>query len=302
MTRRAAPLVGLTVAGTDSGGAAGIAADLATFADHGLHGALAVTALTAQDTTAVHAVHAPPVAFLAAQVDAVLRDLPVAVVKTGMLGSPAAVRLVGDRLAARPGRLLVVDPVLVATSGAVLGDRDVAAAYRDLLPLATVVTPNADEARALLGRDGTDATPAPLLAAALAELGCAVVLTGGPVPGASPERACTDWVAVDGAVHPVAHPWVDTTHDHGSGCTFASALAARLAGLPAGGRAASRVPAPEELVTAVAAAAAYTAGRLAASRGWHLGAGRGPVAHTAAPVAPHPSALPSTTTTPGRDR
>ncbi|MDT9594452.1 hydroxymethylpyrimidine/phosphomethylpyrimidine kinase [Nocardioides zeae] len=276
------PLVALTVAGTDSGGAAGVAADLATFADHGHHGALAVSALTAQDTTAVRAVHVPPLAFLAAQVDAVLGDLPVAAVKTGMLGSPGAVRLVAERLAARPGRPLVVDPVLVATSGAVLGDRDVAAAYRDLLPHASVVTPNLDEARALLGLDPSDATPPALLAADLADRGCAVVLTGGPAPGAAPDR-CIDHVAVPGRPATRAvHPWVDTRNDHGSGCTFAAALAARLAGGPA--RPGHHDPA--DLVAAVEDAASYTAARLERSRAWRLGAGRGPVAHTSAPTHP----------------
>ena len=145
------PHVALTVAGTDSGGAAGIAADLATFAALGIHGACVVTAVTAQDTTGVSDIHAIPISTVEAQLAAVFADLPVAAVKTGMLGSAEAVELVARLCAGRP---LVVDPVLVATSGAVLGGEDVRRAYLDhLLPVASVITPNLDEARAPLGQE-----------------------------------------------------------------------------------------------------------------------------------------------------
>lgn len=250
------PRVVLTIAGTDSGGAAGIAADLATFGHLGAHGACVVTAVTAQDTLGVHAVHPVPLEVVAAQLDAVLDDLPVAAVKTGMLGSPEVVRLVADRV--RRARLpLVVDPVLVATSGAVLGDRHVVDAYRThLLGVATVATPNTDEAAALAGRRGSQDELARLLAAA----GHPVLVTGGAsgrdllaLPGREPEQ--------------IIHPAVDTRNDHGTGCTHSSALAAFLAhGLP--------------LAEAAASAAAYTGGRLVAGRHWRLGRGRGPVAHT----------------------
>ncbi len=256
------PPVVLAVAGTDSGGAAGLAADLATVAALGCHGACAVTAVTAQDTTGVHAVHPVPAATVAAQVGAVLGDLPVAVVKTGMLGSPEVVDLVATHLGHLP---LVVDPVIVATSGAVLGDAAVVAAYREaLLPRALVATPNLSEARALAGRDGS----APDLAAALADLGCAVVVTGGPEwrPG-DPGTTCTDWLCRPGGTPvPVRHPGVATTADHGSGCTYAAALAARLAH-------------GADLEDAADGAAAFVGARLAASSGWLLGRGRGPVSH-----------------------
>ncbi|NYI43920.1 hydroxymethylpyrimidine/phosphomethylpyrimidine kinase [Nocardioides aromaticivorans] len=141
------PPVVVTIAGSDSGGAAGIAADLTTFAALGVHGACVVTAVTAQDTTGVRAVHPVPLDVVAAQLDAVLEDLDPIAVKTGMLAGPDVVRLVARRCA---GRILVVDPVLVATSGAVLGSAAVAAAYREhLLPVATVATPNEDEFEAL---------------------------------------------------------------------------------------------------------------------------------------------------------
>lgn len=252
------PPVVLSVAGTDSGGAAGLAADLATFAALGAHGCCVVSAVTAQDTTGVHDVHPVPLGSVAAQVDAVLGDLPVAAAKTGMLGSPTVVALVAERLAGVP---LVVDPVLVATSGAVLGDAEVARAYREvLLPRATVTTPNADEAAELLGYDGERRK----LAAALTELCPAVVLTGGGTEG-----LCTDWLAVRGG-DPVAltHPAVVTENDHGTGCTYSAALAVEL------GRGA-------ELRLAARRAAVFTTRQLELGRWWELGRGRGPVAHVA---------------------
>lgn len=275
-----APVV-LAVAGTDSGGAAGLAADLATVGHLGCHGACVVTAVTAQDTTGVHAVHPVPVDVVAAQVDAVLGDLPVAVVKTGMLGSPEVVRVVATRLSHLP---LVVDPVLVATSGAVLGDAGVVAAYRtQLLPVALVATPNLTEARALAGRDDA----APELAARLADLGCAVVVTGGPEwrPGQR-SATCTDWVcAPGGRAEPLGHRAVPTTADHGTGCTFASALAALLAQTRGPHPCADTGCPPERLtddvlVSACHRAASYVTAQLTTSSTWRLGRGRGPIAHT----------------------
>ncbi|MFC7360692.1 bifunctional hydroxymethylpyrimidine kinase/phosphomethylpyrimidine kinase [Nocardioides astragali] len=279
------PPVVLTVAGTDSGGAAGIAADLAAIGHLGCHGACVVTAVTAQDTTGVHAMHAVPIDVVDAQVGAVLDDLPVAVVKTGMLGTPTVVALVADRLGHLP---LVVDPVLAATSGAVLGDGSVMDAYvQELLPRALVATPNHDEARVLTGRDD----PPPDLAARLADLGCAVVLTGGPEwrPGRR-ATSCTDWVCLPGGrPEPLAHPAVATSADHGTGCTFASALAALLAHPLAETR--GHCPHPDAgsppadltadvLVSACLRAAAYVTIQLTTSSTWRLGRGRGPVAHT----------------------
>lgn len=259
MSRAATPPVVLTIAGTDSGGAAGIAADLTTIADLGAHGACVVTAVTAQDTVGVRAVHLVPPSIIAAQLDAVVDDLPLAGVKTGMLGSAEVVALVAGRLGRHPAPL-VVDPVLVASSGAVLGDGEVARAYVErLLPVAAVVTPNLDEARALAGGDG----PAGELAGALARCGPAVVLTGGGSSG-----SCTDWVAVPGeAPLALTHPAVETTSDHGTGCTFSAALTVHLA---------HDVP----LTVAVRRAATYTTAQLRLSQHWNLGRGRGPIAHT----------------------
>ncbi|MFE4000356.1 bifunctional hydroxymethylpyrimidine kinase/phosphomethylpyrimidine kinase [Nocardioides sp. YIM B13467] len=252
------PPVALTVAGTDSGGAAGTAADLATFAAIGVHGACVITAVTAQDTTGVSDIHAVPVATVEAQLHAVFDDLPVAAVKTGMLGSAEVVELVARLCAGRP---LVVDPVLVATSGAVLGGEDVRRAYLDhLLPVSTVVTPNLDEARALAGHDGSPEE----LARELAGLRPAVIVTGG-----DPEAigTCTDWLAEPGRPPiPLTHPAVPTKNDHGTGCTYSSALAAHLA------HGASLRDAAER-------AAAYVTRQLTRSQHWTLGRGRGPIAH-----------------------
>lgn len=252
------PPVALTIAGTDSGGAAGTAADLTAFAALGVHGACVITAVTAQDTTGVSDIHAVPLASIKAQLDAVFDDLPVAAVKTGMLGSAETVELVARLCADRP---LVVDPVLVATSGAVLGGEDVRRAYLDhLLPVATVVTPNLDEARALAGHDGSPQE----LAEELAGIKPVVIVTGGD-PAATGE--CTDWLAEPGKpAVPLTHPAITTPNDHGTGCTYSSALAAHLA------RGAT-------VRTAAEQAAAYVTRQLAASKHWTLGRGRGPIAH-----------------------
>jgi hydroxymethylpyrimidine/phosphomethylpyrimidine kinase len=194
------PPVVLTVAGSDSGGAAGIAADLTTFAALGAHGAVAVTAVTAQCTLGVHRVVQLSADDVVAQVRAVFDDLQVAAVKTGMLGSAAVATAVVEALP--PWVPLVVDPVLIATSGAVLASNEVVAAYREVvLPRATVATPNADEA------------------AVLGDLPCP-----GLVTGASVDRL--DGVEISADVVP-------TENDHGTGCTHSAALAAYLAhGLP----------------------------------------------------------------------
>lgn len=258
------PPVVISVAGTDSGGAAGLAADLATFAALGAHGACAVTAVTAQDTTAVRRVVQVGADDVRAQLDAVLGDLPVAAAKAGMLGSAAVAHVVAGLLGGVVP--LVVDPVLVSSSGARLGDDDLVAAYREvLLPGCDVVTPNSDEARALTGLPGS-ASPEEL-AHAVHALGPAVVLTGGdPAAG-----TCRDLVVRDGATTVLEHPAVATANDHGTGCTYSAALAVHLArGL--------------DLETAARRAQAFVARALATSKSWELGRGRGPVAH----VSHHP--------------
>ncbi|UUZ60257.1 hydroxymethylpyrimidine/phosphomethylpyrimidine kinase [Nocardioides sp. B-3] len=210
------PPVVLTVAGTDSGGAAGIAADLATIGHHGCHGACVVTAITARDTTGVHAVHAVPLHVVDAQLSAVLGDLPVTIVKTGMLGSPAVVELVADTLGHLP---IVVDPVLVATSGAVLGDRTVVKAYvehllpragRDAQPRRGPSTHRTRRIAPPTSRRGWQTSGARWCSPAARRAPTGSPSRAGPRDH-SPTRA------------------LDTTNDHGTGCTHSSALAAHLA-------------------------------------------------------------------------
>jgi hydroxymethylpyrimidine/phosphomethylpyrimidine kinase len=260
--------VALTIAGSDSGGGAGIQADLVTFAAHGVHGTSVITALTAQNTTGVTGVHVPPVAFLRAQLDAVLGDLPVAAAKTGMLATEEVVDVVAEAAAA--GRLpnLVVDPVLVSSTGARLLDPGAEVAYVErLLPRALVATPNTREASALLGRRVVTIDDARDAARAIAALGPRwVVVKGGHLTGEDAGGDAVD-VVVDGTTGEATElrlPRVATRNDHGTGCTFAAATVAQLAR----GRS---VP------DALAAAKRFVHAGLTSSSHWALGAGHGPV-------------------------
>jgi len=217
----------LSIAGSDSGGGAGIQADLKAFAAAGVHGATAITAITAQNTLAVCAVEAVSPDMIGAQVRAVADDMGVDAVKIGMLGDAQTVRAVAEALAALPRATpVVVDPVMVAESGARLLDADAQQALIELvLPRATVVTPNLPEARALAG-DGAAAGPdeAEALAGAVHALGSAnVVVTGG-------HRETAVDVFFDGnAVTAIPGPRYPDGCAHGSGCTHSSTLAALLA-------------------------------------------------------------------------
>jgi hydroxymethylpyrimidine/phosphomethylpyrimidine kinase len=210
----------ITIAGSDSGGGAGIQADLKAFAAAGVHGMSAIVALTAQNTREVTAVHEVPVEFVRAQLDAVAADIGIDAAKTGMLSSRATIEAVADWLEEHP-LPLVVDPVLVASSGArLLEDDAVGVLVGRLFPLATVVTPNLLEARALTG---SDAAPADL-AEALVGLGApAALVTGG-------HREEPADHLFDGSEHheiPFAHR--DSGATHGAGCTHSATLAALLA-------------------------------------------------------------------------
>ena len=214
----------LTVAGSDSGGNAGVQADLRVFHDYGLHGCTAFAALTAQNPSGVSAIHAVPPAFVAAQLDAVLGVYDIRALKTGMLGDAAAIEVVAGRLVAHPEIAKVVDPVMIATSGAkLIADGAVDELKRSLLPLATVITPNLPEAAALCGRDA----PAEELARELCETyGCAVLVKGGHSPGAD----AIDVLCDGGEVREFSLPWVaNPVSTHGTGCSLAAALAAELA-------------------------------------------------------------------------
>lgn len=249
------PATALTIASSDSGGGAGIQADLKAFARCGVHGTSAIVALTAQNTLGVRAIHECPPEFVTAQLDALFADLPPAAVKTGMLFSAQIIRTVADALADRQ-LPLVLDPVMIASSGArLLRDDAIQALVGRLFPLATVVTPNLMEAQALTGRDTEDRA---LLAEALVGLGARAAL----VTGGHGQRPIDHLYA--GGSHleiPVQRHPVPATH--GAGCTHSAALAACLA------RGASITDAARQ--AALVASAAVAHGLVG------IGAGDGPV-------------------------
>ncbi|MCK4177857.1 bifunctional hydroxymethylpyrimidine kinase/phosphomethylpyrimidine kinase [Aciditerrimonas ferrireducens] len=268
------PPVALTIAGSDSGGGAGLQADLAAFGAFGVHGTTVVTAVTAQHTRGVEGVWPLPPEAVAAQLDAVLRDLPVRAAKTGMLGDPAVVAVVAERCAAGALPRLVVDPVLVATSGDALAEdpSTLAKAIRDqLLPHATVVTPNLPEAAVLCDFLVPETLDRPADAIeAMAEAGRQLVAAGATMAvvkgGHLQGPSAPDVVVSDTQVLVLDGPRVPTSNDHGTGCTLSAAIAAGLAqGMPA--------------LAAVQRAKAYVAAALESAKDWRLGAGRGPVDH-----------------------
>ena len=223
------PPIALTIAGSDSGGGAGIQADLATFAAHGVFGTSAITAVTAQHTRGVESAHVLPPAAVGAQIDAVTDDFAVDAAKTGMLASTEIVELVTERVATAPFPL-VVDPVMVATSGDRLLDREAETAYGDLIAEATVVTPNADEATVLTGVEIADREDARTAGERLLEWGVeAALVKGGHVPG----ETVVDVLVAAGDDGPIVtqleHPRIEGVATHGSGCTLAAAIASRLA-------------------------------------------------------------------------
>jgi len=226
MPRDTRPASVLTIAGSDSGGGAGIQADLKTFAAHGLHGLSAIAALTAQNTQGVTAVHVPPPAFLRAQVDACFADFRIVAVKLGMLANARVINAVADALEAHDPKFIVLDPVMVASSGARLLEADALDALRKrLLPLATVVTPNIPEAELLLGHAIADGEAAEGALVELLALGApAVLLKGGHLPG----RQLIDRLDDGWQLHEFEHPRLKV-EGHGTGCTLASAIAAQLA-------------------------------------------------------------------------
>jgi hydroxymethylpyrimidine/phosphomethylpyrimidine kinase len=252
----------MTVAGSDSGAGAGIQADLKTFAALGVYGVSAITAVTAQNTLGVTAVFELPADMVAAQIDAIAEDMGADAVKTGMLASAEIIAVVAERVQRHGLRNLVVDPVMVAKSGDPLLRADAVDALRhQLLPLATVVTPNLPEAEVLVGRSLESEEDLEAAARQIASWGAeAVVVKGGHRPG--PEAV--DLLYWRGTFQRLAAPRVETASTHGTGCTFASAIAAGLAcGL--------------EVPEAVARAKEYLTEAL--RRAYPVGRGRGPVDH-----------------------
>ena len=261
----------LSIAGSDSGGGAGIQADLKTFAARGCYGMTAIAAITAQNTQGVRAIHAVPVQMLAAQLDAVLQDIGVDALKIGMLGAPESVRAVADAIRRYGITQVVLDPVMVATSGDRLIAQETAdALVRELFPLASVITPNLDEAAWLIGRPIHSIDEMEGAAAQLLALGAPhVLLKGGHLSG--------DWVVdllagADGSRQRLESARIATHNGHGTGCTLSSAIAAHLArGLP--------------LAQAVQQARTYILGAIAAGAQVHTGQGHGPLNHGYAPQA-----------------
>ena len=258
----------LSIAGSDPSGGAGVQADLKTFSALRCYGMAVLTALTAQNTRGVTGVHVPPASFVAAQIDAIFADVRVDAIKIGMLASGEIVEAVAGRLRAHHARNIVLDPVLVATSGDSLGAPDVVDAMkRHLIPLADVITPNAPEAMRLAGASAEPQDEAGLEALARALHGMrarAVLVKGGHLAG----KDAPD-VLFDGArAYTFTAPRIDTRNTHGTGCTLSSAIAAYLAR----GR---------DLKDSVAAAKDYLTGALAASGQLSVGsgAGHGPVHH-----------------------
>ncbi|MBX6364140.1 MAG: bifunctional hydroxymethylpyrimidine kinase/phosphomethylpyrimidine kinase [Gemmatimonadetes bacterium] len=267
--------IALTIAGSDSGGGAGIQADLKTFQAFGVFGTSVITALTAQNTLGVHGVHAVPAEFVRAQLDAVAADLYPAAFKTGMLATAALVAEVADGVRRHALRNFVLDPVMVASSGDRLLDTDAEAALAELLvPRATLVTPNLDEATLLTGIPANGEPSMRAMAEALVARGAKAAL----VKGGHLEGDVVADVLFDGRdFHVWRRPKLRTRHTHGTGCTLSAAV---VAGLAAG--------APLE--SAVAAALAFVERAIRTAPG--LGAGHGPLNHhaAAAPAAP-PAAI-----------
>ena len=257
--------IALTIAGSDSSGGAGIQADLKTFSAFGVYGASVLTALTAQNTRGVQGVEPVRPEFVEAQLRSVLDDLDVRAIKTGMLANSAIVSAVAGALARVPAVPLVVDPVMVATSGdSLLAPDAIAALKGELFPRATLVTPNLPEAAALLGVSvATSENEAIEQARAIAVFGSqAVLVKGGHGHGAE----AVDILVSGDAVVRLAAPRIETRHTHGTGCTLSAAIAALLA-------------CGEELERAVRRAKAYVSAALAAGRELGVGHGNGPVDH-----------------------
>jgi len=253
----------LVIAGSDSGGGAGIQADIKAITALGAFAATAVTALTAQNTLGVHGVHVVPPAFIRQQIEVVMADIGADAIKTGMLGDAATIETVCETLAAcASGVPVVVDPVMVAKGGhSLLAAEAVATLRRRLLPMATVLTPNLPEAEALTGLTIQTVSDMRVAASVLLSLGVpAVLLKGGHLEG----DTLVDLLATADGIEAFSSPRIQTRHTHGTGCTTASAVAAGLAqGM--------------NLRDAVIRARAYVRAAIAGAPGY--GAGHGPLDH-----------------------
>ncbi len=256
--------IALTIAGSDSGGGAGIQADLKTFSALGVYGACVVTTVTAQNTRGVFAIHQVPVQFIAAQIDAVFADLDVAAVKIGMLGNAAAIAAIATALRQYRARKVVLDPVLAASSGERLLPNDAVENLRGLIAEVDLVTPNLAEAATLTGaKEASSEDEMYAQAQKLLALGVgAVLIKGGH--GSGPESVD---LLVDGRSRTrFAAPRIQTRNTHGTGCTLAAAIAAALAK-------------KQSLQEAVGQAKSYITAALRAADQLEIGSGPGPLHH-----------------------
>lgn len=273
----------LTIAGSDSGGGAGIQADLKTFAAYGVYGTSALTAVTAQNTRGVQGVQYLPEAFVLQQLDSVLADLGADAVKIGMLGSASIIQTVADKLQQESGLPIVLDPVMVAKGGERLIDRDAVTALRQwLFPVADVITPNIPEAEVLSEHSITSWQDCKVVAEKLWRHGArAVIIKGGHasstwsregVPELLPDGPLAIDLLYDGkAFTYFATGQVDSRKTHGTGCTFSSAIAASLA-------------LGYTLPDAIGSAKHFIFNAIAAAADWDVGAGHGPTDHSVKPL------------------
>ena len=256
----------LTIAGSDSGGGAGIQADIKSISANGCYAASVITALTAQNTRGVTAIHPVPVDFVAAQMDAVLGDIGADAVKIGMLFSPELIRTVAEGLRRHAVRTVVLDPVMVAQSGdKLLQDEAIVALKSELIPMATLITPNLPEASVLLGRDIDTPEAARAAVTDLAAMGCGSVL----VKGGHLESGDSDdtlFLGPEKRIVTLRGERIPTRNNHGTGCTLSSAIAAHLAR-------------GEDVETAVRRAKEYISGAIRAGADYVIGHGHGPVHH-----------------------
>ena len=257
--------IALTIAGSDSSGGAGIQADLKTFAAFGVYGASVITALTAQNTQGVSGIHQVPAEFVTAQIDAVFSDLAVGAVKIGMVAQPPVIDAIVAGIARWSPKHVVLDPVMVATSGdRLLAAEAVDALRTKLIPLASVITPNLPEAAALLDEGvAADEATVEKQGRRLLALGCKVVLIkGGHGEGAE----SIDYLVDSSGVTALAAPRIATKNTHGTGCSLSSAIAAGLAK-------------GEGMETAVRNAKAWVSAAIAAADRFSVGHGHGPIHH-----------------------
>ncbi|ACF14493.1 phosphomethylpyrimidine kinase [Chloroherpeton thalassium ATCC 35110] len=255
----------LTIAGSDSGGGAGVQADIKTFSALGCYAMSVITALTAQNTVRVSGIFPVPAAFVAKQIDAIFEDIGADAVKIGMLNDAAIIRAVAERLKAHHAKNIVLDPVMVAKSGdKLLQSEAINALKSELFPIVKLLTPNLPEAEVLLGGEILTRKDMEDAAKALKMFGARAVLVKG---GHSNETTCADCLLSDDQrIHWFENPRIETENTHGTGCTLSSAIAAYM------GKG-------QTIKDAVASAKAYISEAIQAGKDYRLGNGHGPVRH-----------------------